>query len=47
MPWSRREKGFVSCGANPEQEVSCTEDASRCKAIMIFVQSLLLRLDTD
>ena len=47
MPRGRREKGSVSLGAIPEQEVSCPEDIARCKATMIFVQSLVLRLDTN
>lgn len=47
MPWSRREKGSVILGAIPEQEVSCAEDIARCRATMIFVQSLVLRLDTN
>jgi len=35
----------VSLGATPEQELSRPEDAARCKATRIFVQSLGLRLD--
>lgn len=47
MRQGRREKGSVSLGAIPEEAVRCPEDIDGCKATVIFVQSLVLRLDTN